>query len=247
MNDNVNKISCEYADGIVSYLYREMPDSERNVFETHLTQCYSCTDEFAGISVARYSVYEWKKLEFATIATPRIVIPYETANSEARASWFDKLREAVSFAHGRQIAGVGLAAIAVISGVVMFGSEFRNGSDEIAGTANANQAEPVSRVIPPETSSVSSEPVKTAERKPSAPVFAGVPAAERNGSGKPVKISSGSTRNRDAKPSNATVGGDKTNGGRSLSRPMPSLNDFAEEDDKSLRLAEVFEDIETSE
>ncbi len=76
MLNNGNKTNCGFADEIVSYIYNEMGAPERTKFETHLTHCTACTDEFAAISNARFSVFEWQKEEFAHLATPQIVIPY---------------------------------------------------------------------------------------------------------------------------------------------------------------------------
>ncbi len=63
-------------DDIVSYIYNEIGVAERSKFENHLTNCALCTDEFAAISNARFSVFEWRREEFADLATPEIVIPY---------------------------------------------------------------------------------------------------------------------------------------------------------------------------
>lgn len=63
-------------DDIVSYIYDEIGAAERRKFETHLGNCSVCTDEFAAISNARFSVFEWRREEFADLQTPEIVIPY---------------------------------------------------------------------------------------------------------------------------------------------------------------------------
>ncbi len=76
MLNNGNKSICKFEDVIVSYIYDESSVAERRDFESHLLECSSCTYEFASISSARYSVFEWHKEEFADLATPQIVIPY---------------------------------------------------------------------------------------------------------------------------------------------------------------------------
>ncbi len=65
-------------DDIVSYIYDEIGEADRTKFETHLRGCHECTNEFAGISNARFSVYEWRREEFTDLPTPEIVIPYVT-------------------------------------------------------------------------------------------------------------------------------------------------------------------------
>ncbi|MEO6655727.1 MAG: hypothetical protein ABIO36_06550 [Pyrinomonadaceae bacterium] len=76
MLSNGHKKDCEFADEIVSYIYCEVGVAERTVFETHLANCPVCTDEFAAISDARFSIFEWRKEEFDSLSTPQIVIPY---------------------------------------------------------------------------------------------------------------------------------------------------------------------------
>jgi anti-sigma factor RsiW len=82
MLNNGNKINCEFKDDIVSYLYDETGASERTKFENHLAHCSVCTDEFAAISNARFSVFEWQREEFADLATPEIVIPYPAKRTD---------------------------------------------------------------------------------------------------------------------------------------------------------------------
>jgi hypothetical protein len=67
---------CPFSDEIVSYMYGEMPDGAQLEFEQHLVACQVCTDDFAAVSVARFEAYDWKRIEFDALETPRIVIPY---------------------------------------------------------------------------------------------------------------------------------------------------------------------------
>ena len=75
MQNDTKKI-CPYGDDIVSYMYEEMPVAERSAFEGHLVACEVCTDEFAAVSLSRFEAYDWKRIEFDPLTTPRIVIPY---------------------------------------------------------------------------------------------------------------------------------------------------------------------------
>ena len=74
--DTSTQNECPRADGILSYMYGEMASSERPGFESHLSDCHVCTDEFAAVSEARFEVFDWKRVEFDELATPAIVIPY---------------------------------------------------------------------------------------------------------------------------------------------------------------------------
>src|SRR4051794_13141264 len=85
---------CGFADEMLSYMYDELASAERERFEEHLPDCVACTDEFAVIAHARFSVYEWQKLEFADMPTPHIVIPYALAKKE-RIGMFDGIAASV--------------------------------------------------------------------------------------------------------------------------------------------------------
>ena len=54
MLNNGKKQECGFADDIVGYIYDEIGQAERRKFESHLVGCMACTDEFAGISNARF-------------------------------------------------------------------------------------------------------------------------------------------------------------------------------------------------
>ena len=88
MLNNENEKSCGFADEIVTYIYGEISETERSKFEMHLVDCMSCTDEFAGISNARFAIFEWQKEEFAHLSTPEIVIPYTAKPKPAEAIGF---------------------------------------------------------------------------------------------------------------------------------------------------------------
>jgi hypothetical protein len=75
MQENAQK-TCPFGDDIVSYMYDEMTLPAQLEFELHLSACQVCTDEFAAVSVARFETYDWKRLEFDPMTTPQIVTPY---------------------------------------------------------------------------------------------------------------------------------------------------------------------------
>ena len=94
MLNNAQKKECGFADEIVAYIYDEIGQPERTKFESHLVNCTACTDEFAGIANARFSVFEYRKEEFAHLSTPEIIIPYEHKSREVEtAGFFAGLRD----------------------------------------------------------------------------------------------------------------------------------------------------------
>jgi hypothetical protein len=97
---NNEKKDCPFEDEIVSYIYDEINGSKRLNFEDHLSRCSVCTDDFAAVSEARLSMFEWHRDAFADLPTPEIVIPYEpgsTAHSMVSSVWFGELRRFLSF------------------------------------------------------------------------------------------------------------------------------------------------------
>lgn len=107
--------SCSFSRELVPYMYDEQNVADRDMFEMHLADCGTCTDEFAELSFARYSVFEWNKLEFSALETPTIVIPYETV----AVGWFARIREAMSL---NWLAPATVAAALLVAiGILFFG------------------------------------------------------------------------------------------------------------------------------
>ena len=75
--NNETKFSCSHGEEMLAYLYDELSPDGRERFETHMESCFECIDEFAELAFSRYSVFEWKSLEFAPLPTPKFVVPVE--------------------------------------------------------------------------------------------------------------------------------------------------------------------------
>jgi hypothetical protein len=56
MKRNADNLMCQYSVSVVPYLYDELHPRETAIFEAHLEHCTTCTDEFAGLADARFSV-----------------------------------------------------------------------------------------------------------------------------------------------------------------------------------------------
>src|SRR2546423_717348 len=112
-NDTSN--TCEFSSEIVSYMYDELVRAKRDRFETHLADCTSCIDEFAEVSNSRYSVYEWRKVEFDPLETPEFAISYAEKPREVAVratSWLEAFSGI--FAIGRTPMFASAAAVLVI-------------------------------------------------------------------------------------------------------------------------------------
>ena len=236
MND-VNSSACKNSAFIVPYMYGELPAADCASFESHLLDCGDCTDQFAEISSARYEVYEWKKLEFEPLSTPHIQIPYDDVPSTASLPWFDKIRAA--FAQGWSAPGFAFAAVAIVAmfGAVVFLT--RTNENGNFTTANLNVPAMSDRATTPPASDR-----MAANETDADPVVEPIlPGRIRT---VPVKQNETKrTRQANATPRRQLLE-TRTTSAQNVPRPAPSLNDFTEDEDTSLRLAELFDDIETS-
>ena len=225
----MNDVNCKHSNGIVPYMYGELATSVATEFESHLLECELCTDEFAALSSARYEVYDWKKLEFDPLATPTFELPFREI---AGASWVEKLRAAFS-GWAMPAAAFGGVAIIVALVAVFAVSRYEANTTTIAKRdVNVPTNENTNRKKP------ETLPVTTA---PETSVKSDVVEPERNA---PRAIAvKDTTPHRSVKVQPAVAP-------RSIrttpqTSNVPRLNEFAEEEDSSLRLAELFEDIDT--
>ncbi|MDI1241034.1 MAG: zf-HC2 domain-containing protein [bacterium] len=213
--------SCSHGGDMLAYLYSEMAGEEREVFEVHLADCGTCIDDFAELSQSRYPVYEWKRTQFDPLPTPRVVIPFETPGS---ISLLDQIRRAFSFRPTLAFGGLGAAMITVvIAGYLILSST--SGDTEVAREVEPS-ASPTRALVVPSTPSVDAT---TQER---------IEVAVRNERPTVVRAST-SAKSPAPKPKSA----------RQPKRDdsIPVMSSIEEEDDDSLRLADIFEEIGTSE
>jgi hypothetical protein len=217
LNKN-NEGKCGSGDAIVDYIYEEMSSEQKIVFEDHLLSCTACTDEFAAVADSRYSVYEWQKLEFEPMETPRFVIPY----AEVKSSWFNAFKSI--FSTGPRLAGAG--AFALLVAAIGFGSLLMT-TDEVdvvsAPEIKATEPSPETRSMP------STEVIPQPE---TAPEFVAV----KESAPKAARKSGNSSKQ-------ITVRSQKVD--RQVQAKAPRLNDFEELSDDSLRLSDLVADVDT--
>ncbi len=229
--NNAGSTKCNFSPDVVSYMYGELPAAECPAFESHLLDCSDCTDEFAAVSTARYEVYDWKKLEFEPLETPVFVIPARDVESATTSSWVDKLRGAFNQPWAVPSAAfAGLAIISAFAGIFYFAGG--TGSD--VARVNSNVTSVADPIAPVKESSI--EPLVTATEDP-APVPAKSERVDprRTATKRSVRTVRRSVEPRAAQPSAL----------RTASTTAPRLNDFTEEEDTSLRLAQLFDDLDT--
>jgi len=229
---------CEFGEAIVPYLYGESSDIERDRFDAHVAECTPCADEFAELSFSRYSVFEWQKEEFAPMPTPRIVIPYEVSDA-VKAGFFDQLRGLIAF---NWAGAVGAAAIvAVIAGLGFVAINYFGKSDQqIASVDETNKniaiVEPVATPL-----------VAVVEPKVLPAVAVTRPGPERTA--EPVRAASANRRPKQTSTAHSNiprpVNVDAVNVPLRENRKTPSLTAGTDDDDRSLRLTDLFDTVDT--
>ena len=228
MLNNGNKKGCGLGDEIVSYIYSELAALDRERFESHLVSCTACTDEFAAIADARYSVFDWRKREFAALETPAIVIPYDRADIQTdRIGAFAAFGEMVR--SWRLAFATGLIAIAAVT-VLTLG--YLSTPQQVTVSSVPSQIN-----VPDAVQDVASEQKQVALPQPEIESVNHVDL--RPFTVRPVKAHAVKpvVRARTILPA-STVADQTVKSG--VNKP-PVLSNYEENEDKSLRLADLFD------
>lgn len=230
-NDKNNK--CPLTDQIVSYMYGELHGKAEHDFETHLADCTACTDEFALVSESRYSVFEWKRKAFDPLPTPYFEVPAarqssipEKSFASAVMAWIQSLSAPVAVA----------AALAVVIGVWALVLTLGKKQEPSVAVTNTPQTVQPDRetdgTFPAPTVDVASRP-DVAENKTRA-----------WNTIKAVPVSTIRPRRAVKPPSMVAVKEPTKNLNTTPElQKAPALTAYQENDDQSLRLAELFDEV----
>jgi len=225
-----NEKICGQEDQLLSYLYEDGSAASRESFEDHLAECEACTDEFAAVSLARFSVYEWHKEEFVPMPTPQIVIPYK----DKPVSIWAGLREAFSF--NWATASLAAASLLVVAAFGAYVVSMNSGGDEKAVATNANTVAvptPSNIDVPKPTAVISNDPVVHVKASKDEPTRA-------------LRSTKAVQAKRDVRPIQPTVRNDgriPTVATANDRRVIDSLDDNSE--DNSLRLSDLLDTDDT--
>lgn len=223
MLDNSNG-KCPFTDEIVSYMYDEIGGAEAGVFESHLADCTMCTDEFAAISNARFSVYEWHKEEFAPLPTPQFVIPYDVKpTAESLPGIFAGFRELFAFNNWPVTVAAALAMAIAVGFLAM--SYVDNGEQQIASNSIQN--------VRPESPSAPQDVEPEQIVSTNADDKSGVLNPESAGITRPADRRA--KHNRAVQPQKAYA--------VKPQKKAPVLSPFDDDADTTLRLADLFDGI----
>ena len=236
MLNNGHKKECGFAEEIVAYIYDEIGQPERTKFESHLANCSACTDEFAGISTARFSIFEYQKEEFAHLSTPEIVIPYAPKQREVEtAGFFAGLRDMLTLSGWSSAVAVA-ATVVVCIGLGFVAMNYVRSDQSIASNkipANIPVVSTVGSSNPQIDVATQKDPdLATPSNKPS----------NNNNDVRPVRAAV--VYQRHVIPRNLTAD-TKTQVEPTLTQKnlkAPVLSNYDDDDDKSLRLSDLVDD-----
>lgn len=256
MNNNHKNSNCGFSEQLVSYLYGETGGAENAAFETHLQTCAGCAEELEAFSGVHFSINDWKIKEFANLATPSIEIPYEKAEksvevSSVSGSWLSALRGLFSLSpRGWSLATASFAVLAVCVGIVLFALNSRKGND----VAGSNKNNPV--VLPtvektPEQANTNSnqnnQPDKVVKpinepKSPPPEVAATAPEPKNN---RVIKASNNPRPAQKVENTNVQKNNEVKRNKNNEIAPKIVVED--DDEDNTLRLAELFDEIDTKE
>lgn len=269
MNNNHHKTNCTFAGEIVSYIYDEIGAKEKSVFENHLADCSNCADEIAGLTNVSFSIGAWRDAEFAHLPTPHIEIPYENGwnNNKIgsiKSSWLAGIRQIFSLSPAWTTATAAMGALVLCAGLIFVAVNFSDTSSDLAEFDNKNAVKPV---ISPTTKNVFTQTAediagnapkpsnKSSVNPPNEPIQPELTKEPKNSEksvNSAVKIS-GKLKNKSIPQNGSNQFSVKTNeptGTKNNIRAVqnkksPTLHNFEDEEDDSLRLADLFDEIET--
>jgi len=261
LTNNHKRASCGYTEQMVSYFYDETNQAHKAVFEAHLTNCPDCTDELAGFGFVRSSLIEWRDEEFFKLEAPVFEIPtLKTASQLVESdsgSWFSDFRRMFSF--NPMMATAVLAALIVCVGLVFIAINSSNNS-EVAEVDNKNSEKIVAS---PTVAKINEQPGEKIAQGNSDKSLPGKPPKSTGTESKDLQPSpirekrvvpgdsvvriSDNTKNKFEKPETVRSVKDSNTENKKATavqkQQVPNLTTLDEDEDKSVRLADLFEEI----
>jgi hypothetical protein len=238
MVNNGNNKSCGFDDAMVSYIYDEITTADRRKFETHLVGCSACTEEFAEISGARFSVFEWQKEVFAELPTPEIVIPYAKVQKlEAEHVGFFSGLSGLFGGYGMPLTAG--AAVLICLGIGFAALTLIRGDDQIASNVVVEQPKlPQNNASEKPLVEKEQAIVNSGENIGANDVEKSTPSPREL---KPTKAVVESKRSRPVKQFTVETA-DRITRPQTPTKKAPALSNFDEASDRSLRLTDLFDD-----
>jgi len=255
LNNKQQNLSCKFTEALVSYLYDELPGTERSIFERHLVDCSVCSDEMASFGLVRNSITDWYRKDFASLANPMIEIPFADTVQTAETTpvsrpWSVIIRDFFTLSPTWMTATTAFAALAICLGLgfILINSR-ETGFGEIVQQdkvkpvpsptmENKNSGSKVSETNQNESNIDQSPSPELPNVKQSAPPVTNVPAKQT--------IKPNLSKNQNQKRSDAGTVENKSTKSTPKSnskQKMPSLIGDDDDDDDSLRLSDLLDEI----
>lgn len=235
--DNEAKFSCSHGEDMLAYLYDELPPYGRERFEAHLESCTECIDEFAELAVSRYSVFEWRSIEFAPLPTPRFAVPVESRS--AAASWFDGLRAAFAWNGWALSGGAAVVMLFALVGIALWNVQPDTNiaasdpeQNDVNRPANVTKPQSVRKMAEPERAAVEPEVERPEDAEPVRRVTT---QRKQSTAARHVTVRRASA-NRIETP--------RASANQRLEN-SPTLGQYVEDEDESLRLSDIFDDLDS--
>ncbi|HEY0426539.1 MAG TPA: zf-HC2 domain-containing protein [Pyrinomonadaceae bacterium] len=258
-----NNSTCRFQEEIVSYLYDEASVPENAAFVAHLTNCASCADELTAFGFVRSSIQEWRTEEICSLDMPALEIPaLKTAKIEQKTlisnesnSWLETLKRLFALSPRLAFGSIAFIALAACVGLIFVIANFSSNKN-IAGKENqaseqilaSNNNTKIEEKIstPKDEKNYASQPAPENQEKAENKFPEKQPLVKKESI---VKTSAASKNKSSAPKSNNTFAvSDKNNKNRNdkiQKQEIPTLSNFDDDDDKSLRLADLFSEIGT--
>lgn len=256
LNNNHKNPACAFAEPLISYLYGEIGGVEKVEFEAHLKSCADCSNELAELGFARTAVQEWRVEEFDKLATPIFEVPSNFVENPAVAanprSWFSDWRQIFSFKPALALSA--MAIVVALFGVSLFIFNFKSGNEIALKTTNEKI---VKTSVSPTVEKIVQRPNDVAGNNADKAVASPENLPSKVADKKSVAPKSPTLKVSMNTPKNNSTGGAAIrvvqNTNRENKKPpaapksskIPSLIDSPEEEDNSVRLADLFDEIGT--
>jgi hypothetical protein len=244
MRHGDQNLSNEHGFEFLSYIYSELDETARDKLEEHLVGCDDCTFELAAYSDARLGVIEWRREDFDHLESPAIVIPWVSQNEPALQAEpvgsISRFIEALSSFPLFAKAGMGLAAGALAFAVFYFAAY--SPSEQTKEVATNKSAETKPLVTPSDKPGNEVGTVAVAIKKDETS-----PTEIRNIAALPERV----RRQAAAVKVNGRLPlvhkSETASTNKAVTKSAPTLSTVEEDKDNSLRLADLFAEIGTSE
>ncbi len=251
LNGHHKNSGCGFDEQLISYLYNEIKGAEKFEFERHLNNCSSCADEFAAFSGVQSSINDWKINEFANLQTPVFKIPFADSvtstikqkPSDITDAWLSGLRQLFSLSpRAWSLATASFMVLAVCVGIVFLELNYQKNNEL---SQNNKQLNPIISPTIEQTKVIS--PSETPEiklpNKPSKPEIVKSDIDSKNS--RTVKIVDSSRQPKKIENAGGRKNNDFKINNKINNQPRTPKVVIEDEEDNSLRLAELFDEIGT--